>query len=113
MEGLDPSLWKYGMSLLIGGLVVFFLAGAYVITKYFKSPSGTATENTKDFLKSQAAVRLATVGAVAFVVCILSLFNSLNEGAIAILSGITGYVLGGLPAPYSISSKNNSDDEKL
>jgi glucose uptake protein GlcU len=105
MEMVNPDLWKYGMTLIIGSLTVFFLCGAYVAGKYFQSSPQRATEDTNNFLTSQGAVRLATVGAVAFVVCILSLFGVLNEGAIAILSGITGYVLGGIPAPIAKSPK--------
>ena len=101
MGMVNPDLWKYGMTLIIGSLTVFFLCGAYVAGKYFQSSPQRATEDTNNFLTSQGAVRLAPVGAVAVGVCILSLFGVLNEGAIAILSGITGYVLGGIPAPIA------------
>ncbi|GJQ59491.1 MAG: hypothetical protein D8M57_09675 [Candidatus Scalindua sp. AMX11] len=110
MNELDPELWKFGFSLIIGGLIVFFLCGAYVITKYFKASPNDAVERTNAFLGSEASVRLATVAAVTFVVCILSLFGSLSEGAIAILSGITGYVLGGL-SPSSKKGKSTKENE--
>ncbi len=110
MNELDPELWKFGFSLIIGGLIVFILCWAYVTTKYFKASPSDAVEHTNRFLGSETSVRLATVAAVTFVVCILSLFGSLSEGAIAILSGITGYVLGGLSSP-SKKDKLNKDNE--
>ncbi len=97
-ERLDPELWKIGfetVAVLIGVLIV---SGAVVASIYFwKNPEG-ATKESNRFFRSQSAIRLLTVLVVVCAATILSLFHSLNEGAIAIFSGITGYVLGGLPS---------------
>lgn len=99
---LDPELWRYGMTLLSAIFGVLIISAATVASIYFKNTDSSS--ETNDFFKSQSATRLLTVLVVVSAACVLSLFHALNDGAIAILSGITGYVLGGLPAQKSPDS---------
>ena len=107
LDQLDPNLWKYCItviSILIGVLIV---CGSAVAIIYFRSASPHVTEKSNEFFKNPSATRLLTVLVVVSAACVLSLFHVLNDGAIAILSGITGYVLGGIPSANSsdINSK--------
>lgn len=97
-EQFNPELWRFGLTVIavITGLLI--VGGAVVASIYFKSTPEQAAIQTSEFLKSQSALRLLTVALVVIAACTLSVMHVLNEGAIAILSGVAGYVLGGLPA---------------
>lgn len=97
-DQLDPTLWKYGITVLAIVIGILIVSGAAVASSYFKNAPKDGPRESNDFFKSQSATRLLTVMLVTAAACFLSLFHVLNDGAIAILSGITGYVLGGLPS---------------
>ena len=107
-DQLDPTLWKYGITVLAIVMGLLVVSGAIVASIYFKSAPEHAAQGSNDFFKSQSATRLLTVMLVVSAACVLSLFHVLNDGAIAILSGITGYVLGGLP-----SANAENDNKKM
>jgi hypothetical protein len=100
LEHLTSDNLKFGITLLfiLFGLLIVSISGAFVANTYFESAPKDAPVETNKFLKSQSSLRLLTVLAVVSAVSILSLFGPLGEGVIAIFSGITGYVLGGIPA---------------
>jgi uncharacterized membrane protein required for colicin V production len=91
---------------LIGLLIV---CAAIVASVYFKDAPEDATVETNEFFKSQSEIRLFMVLIVVAATCVLSLFHVLNDGAIAILSGITGYVLGGLLSDGKTIDNNTSE----
>jgi hypothetical protein len=110
-DQLDPTLWKYGITVLAILMGVLVVSGAIVASIYFKSAPEHASQGSNDFFKSQSAIRLLTVMVVVSAACVLSLFHVLNDGAIAILSGIIGYVLGGLPSENSFDNKKKISGE--
>lgn len=110
-DQLDPALWKYGITVLTILMGVLVVSGAVVASIYFKSAPEHAAQGSNDFFKSQSATRLLTVMLVVSAACVLSLFHVLNDGAIAILSGITGYVLGGLPSADSFDGNKKTNEE--
>jgi Na+/H+ antiporter NhaD/arsenite permease-like protein len=108
-DQLDPVLWKYGLTVMATLMGVIIISAAVVANTYFKSSPEHAAKGSNEFLKSQSSTRLLTVLLVVSAACVLSIFHVLNDGAVAILSGITGYVLGGLPA---VSPSNDKSPEK-
>lgn len=106
-EQFDPELWRFGVtifSILIGLLIV---SGTIVAVIYFKNAPQQASIESNKFLRSQSSIRILTVLVVVFATCVLSLFHALDDGVMAIFSGITGYVLGGIPA---IKQSGNNDE---
>ncbi|HEY8098336.1 MAG TPA: hypothetical protein VIE65_19925 [Methylobacter sp.] len=109
-EQLDPELWKFGLTMIAAIMGLIIVSGAVVAGIYFKSHPEQATKSTNQFLESQSAIRLLTVIVVVIAACALSVLHVLTDGAIAILSGITGYVLGGLPANSKSEENVNKKD---
>jgi hypothetical protein len=62
----------------------------------FRSPREGAPKSLGLLFQRAGMLRLLTVVMVIFATVILQLLNALTEGSVAILSGIAGYVLGGL-----------------
>jgi hypothetical protein len=61
------------------------------------------------FLQS---ARIATVGVIVLATVILALTGKLTEGAIGILSGVAGYVLGGVSRPSRTALPSPSSNVK-
>ena len=79
---------------VIGGIVVIGLIIFGILLVRSNS------DNTKAFIdvigRDNNGIKLATVVVVVFAALAMSLVDKLNDGLIAILSSIVGYVLGGL-----------------
>jgi large-conductance mechanosensitive channel len=103
----DPSLVKYVIISLTAvfslGLIVFGIVGGIAFSKV-KVGAG------KSFgllFQRGNFLRIITVFAVIQAVIFLALLGKLNEGAIAVLSGVAGFVLGGLD-----KSKEKTEEEE-
>ena len=71
----------------------------------YKQDSENATEALKFFFEGGNALRIATVLVIIGTAAVLALADKLSEGVLALMSGIAGYVLGG------ISRSNNGSDD--
>jgi hypothetical protein len=73
-----------------------FIAAATVAIMSFKNnPTGTS-QQLQIFFEGGTGLRLLTVFAIILATVFLGTIGKLNEGASALLSGVAGYVLGGL-----------------
>ena len=78
-------------------MVVTALIGtAYVWGKSFGGNAKIASVNLLEFATGGNILRLGTVVAVIAAATLLALTGTLTEGAVALLSGVAGVVLGGL-----------------
>jgi hypothetical protein len=113
----DPDLIKsliVSIAIVVGlGLVGFFLV-SYIS---FRKDNRIASEYLTRVFVGGSALHLLTVLAVILSATVLSLAGKLEQGIVALLSGIAGYVLGGLretsrPAKTEVSSSTIGDAEE-
>ena len=79
-------------AILISGLLVFGVVGGIAFSKTAKG----AGRSFGLLFERGNFLRILTVLFVVIAVIFLSLTGKLDEGAVAVLSGVAGYVLGGL-----------------
>src|SRR6516225_3821649 len=83
--------------LLSAVVVAIAIVGLTVVSSIsFRQDNKVASEFLTRVFVGGAALRLLTVLAVILSATVLSLAGQLKEGTIALLSGIAGYVLGGI-----------------
>lgn len=103
-QSIDPELVKvaiYSISaIFIAGFLVFAVVGGIAFSKVTKG----AGKSFGLLFERGNFLRISTVMFVVLAVILLSILGVLNEGAVAVLSGVAGYVLGGLE-----KDKNNQD----
>lgn len=90
----DPTLSElaiYAMSLVLMVTVVTSGIAAYCAIQ--KDPTA-ASECLKEFFSGGNSLKILTVFAVLVTATYLALSGNLSEGAIALLSSVSGYVLG-------------------
>lgn len=90
----NPALSElaiYAMSLVLMVTVVTSGIAAYCAIR--KDPTA-ASESLKEFFNGGNALKILTVFAVLITAAFLALSGNLSEGAIALLSSVSGYVLG-------------------
>lgn len=83
------------------------------MTTFTTGSAPRAPESFVEFFLQSA--RLATVGVIVLAAVTLALTGKLNEGATAILSGVAGYVLGGIKPtsrPGILSRQGHKDASK-
>jgi len=79
-----------------------------VFTKAFTKDTGSFSETFTKLLGGGIGLRLATVFAVLQTAFFLKLIDKLDEGVLALLTSVAGYVLGGLRF-----AKNPESNEEL
>ncbi len=95
----------YGL-VIVGGIVV-------IVTALRQIPVGHS-DSVRDLFKQTRFLELTTVLAIIISATYLGLLGMLkSEGIAAILSGIAGYVLGGLTALKKRDSKPQTPDSKV
>jgi len=98
---LDPQLASRAL-LILGVLAGIALVVSAVVTAVVYWGSAEAMRRTvPKLVQKEFALRLSTVVLIVFISAVLALVGALNSGAVAILSGIAGYVLGGVKRPRS------------
>jgi len=81
----------YAMSIV---LVVAIIISGIAATTAIRKNSVATSESIKEFFNGGYALKILTVFAVLITATYLALAGQLSEGAIALLSSISGYVLG-------------------
>jgi peptidoglycan/LPS O-acetylase OafA/YrhL len=81
----------YAMSTV---LTVAIVISGVAVTTALRKNSTDASESIKDFFNGGYALKILTVFAVLITATYLALAGRLSEGAIALLSSVSGYVLG-------------------
>jgi hypothetical protein len=99
---------------IIWALVVLFgmaILGFTIVGSiaFYRSSAGQAKSFGLLFQRGNF-LRLGTVVLVVLAVILLALAGKLTEGAAAVLSGVAGYVLGGLERQQGNSKGGASDD---
>jgi len=79
-------------AIFVAGFLAFAVIGGIAFSKVTKG----AGKSFGLLFQRGNFLRIATVMFVVLAVIFLSLLGGLNEGAVAVLSGVAGYVLGGL-----------------
>ena len=96
---LDPELAKAGLWVLgIVAALTLIAAGSIGFTAVWKQSDQSKTI-VSDAIRGGIVMRMGTIFGIVTAACVLALCGALNEGAIAFLSGIAGYVLGGIQKP--------------
>lgn len=90
-------------SILIVTITLSAIAASIAI---YKSPD-TASHALKDFFNGGDALKILTVFAVLITATFLALAGELSEAAIALLSSISGYVLGSMNGKSGIKVTND------
>lgn len=109
MQPANIDLIKLAIYALSSIFVVGFLAFTIVGGIAFSKTTKGAAKSFGLLFQRGNFLRIATVMFVVLAVIFLSLLGGLNEGAVSVLSGVAGYVLGGLDRQQQDSDKN--DDE--
>ena len=79
-------------AIFVAGFLAFAIIGGIAFSKVTKG----AGKSFGLLFQRGNFLRIATVMFVVLAVIFLALLNALNEGAVSVLSGVAGYVLGGL-----------------
>jgi hypothetical protein len=107
----DRALVQWAI-VAISIMITIALIGLTVVSYVsFNKDNKVASEYMTRVFVGGAALRLLTVLAVILSATILSLAGQLKEGTIALLSGIAGYVLGGISAEAQGDKKANPEDK--
>jgi hypothetical protein len=102
---LSSDAAKWGLIALgtVGSITL--IVAAMVATKAIAKHSDASAKLLNNALQDGIVVRMGTIFGIVLTTGILALAGALTDGAVAVLSGIAGYVLGG------ISRKAKSDVE--
>jgi hypothetical protein len=93
-------------------VVAIAIVGLTVVSSIsFRQDNKVASEFLTRVFVGGAALRLLTVLAVILSATVLSLAGQLKEGTIALLSGIAGYVLGGISTQVQTRKKAAPNEE--
>ena len=93
---LDPELAKSGLWVLgVVAALTLIAAGSIGFTAVWKQSDQSKTI-VSDAIRGGIVMRMGTIFGIVTAACVLALCGALSEGAIAFLSGIAGYVLGGI-----------------
>lgn len=76
-------------------LLIILVSSVAAIIAIIKTPD-VASESLKEFFNGGDALKILTVFAVLITATFLALASQLSEAAIALLSSISGYVLGAM-----------------
>lgn len=88
------SVTMYGTICLVAIVTAITIVGSIA---FFRSTRGSA-KTFSLLLQRAGALQLVTVMTIIAGACILTIIGKINsEGIVSILSGIAGYVLGGIP----------------
>ena len=88
-------------------LIIFLMASTFLACKSLENNVKTA-EFLNSFLTSSNALQILTVTAVLVAAMFLGLADRLNDGVLALLSSVAGYVLGSLQSPNKSSNSHTS-----
>ena len=93
---MDVDLAKFGIVVFAIVCALCVAVGGIVLAIAFRKDPKEATETVRTFFEGGNALRVATVLAVLGTITVLSFASKLTEGVLTLMSGIVGYVLGGL-----------------
>jgi len=106
----NQDLSELAIYALSGILVVaIVVSGVAAFCAIRKAPE-VASESLKEFFNGGNALKILTVFAVLITSAFLALAGQLSEGAIALLSSISGYILGTMQ--NAKQDMDNQTDEK-
>ncbi|MGH7177495.1 MAG: hypothetical protein ACREJC_08965 [Tepidisphaeraceae bacterium] len=91
MNSSDYALTAYGIVFAIS-----VVAGVLALATMFKKDPTKAVEALKAFYDGGNALRIITVAAILATVGMLAYADKLTDSIVSLLSGIAGFVLGGL-----------------
>jgi len=97
----SPSLVFWAMMAFSGGGIVVIGILSFSAVMLFKKDPDKAMDLAKELVASGLYLRLGTLIVLVGTAFILALAGMLNEGVIAFLSGVAGFVLGGLQSDKS------------
>ena len=104
---IDSELSKLVIYAITSILIIVIIVSGIAVSTAIKADPTSASESLKEFFNGGNALKILTVFAVLIAAVFLALAGQLTEGAIAILSSISGYVLGTIRDRNKESSKSN------
>lgn len=104
---MNPDLAKFSLISFVIVSVLCVLVGGVVLGIAFWKDPRQATEAVKAFFEGGNALRIATVLVILGTTTVLAFADKLSEGILALMSGIAGYVLGGLTRQERDSGKKS------
>jgi len=109
----NPGLVESALISFAVVLTVVFATFATSTWVAFRSQRQGAPKSLGLLFQRAGVLRLITVLIVIFATVVLQLVHSLGDGAIAILSGIAGYVLGGIEkSPGGTNGRDEKEKEE-
>jgi hypothetical protein len=110
-QGITYNLDRLALYSVIGMGIVAVCATAVAIAAFWKDKNASV-KNFTDIAKFGGALRLLTVGLVIIAATFLTLADKIKgEAVVAIISGVAGYVLGGLQRDQDKTPKSRSDGD--
>jgi hypothetical protein len=99
------ELAMYSLTVIL--ILTITLSALAAIIAIIRAPE-IASVSLKDFFNGGDALKILTVFAILITAAYLALANQLSEAAIALLSSISGYVLGKLSGTKPISENEEN-----
>ena len=117
MENNPTSIPEHTIQVALIGMFAVIVIGLILLTIMFvivfrHKEGKDIVDILKVVLESNRALQLITVGAVILAVVFLALINQINNnGMIALLSGISGYVLGNLGGKGKLKEQKTPEED--
>ena len=114
----NQALSELAIYALSGILVVAIVVSGVAVFFAIKEAPEVASKALKDYFNGGNALKILTVFAVLITSAFLALAGQLSEGSIALLSSISGYILGTIQGekiqikPEVISKNNTHESQK-
>jgi hypothetical protein len=100
---VTPDRMTFVMGLLTIALAVIAICGTVVAVIVFRKADHSAARIFGQFMNRAGMLQMLTVATIVQTVLVLRIFDGLSADAtISVLSGIAGYVLGGLTKPQEV-----------
>jgi hypothetical protein len=93
---MNVDLAKFALAVFAIVCAVCIVVGGVAFAVAFRKDPGKAAESVRALFEGGNVLRVATVFGVLGTTTVLLFADKLTEGALALMSGIVGYVLGGL-----------------
>ena len=90
---------------------IAIVAGGIAVASLFRTDSARAVEALKAFYDGGNGLRIVTVLTVLATVGVLAFADKLSPGVLSLLSGVAGFVLGGLTPPRKRPSQGQREDK--
>ena len=93
---MNADLAKFALAVFAVVCAVCIVVGGVAFAVAFRKDPGKAEASVRALFEGGNLLRVATVFGVLGTTTVLLFADKLTEGALALMSGIVGYVLGGL-----------------